>query len=188
MWNSRTKTDLIFEVWEKLDCESVGAAELEAIEIVVRDRFGAGAVDSPMRLARLLADEGAELRHSEVLELAVRRRTESPHDAMLRNIIRVDDLRTARATFRNLENLRKKLKSDEDRDGLRKVRDLAIRARKELVDESADPRAGAGRRKFAAEVADWFGVWLQTPEIFEDWVSLRTASDDFRAGFEEGGS
>ena len=35
MWQSRTKIDLIIEVWEKLDCESVGAAEIEAIEEAV---------------------------------------------------------------------------------------------------------------------------------------------------------
>ena len=28
MWESRTKIDLIIEVWEKLDCESVGAKAL----------------------------------------------------------------------------------------------------------------------------------------------------------------
>ena len=33
MWKSRNKTELIIEVWEKLDCEDVGAAEIEAIEI-----------------------------------------------------------------------------------------------------------------------------------------------------------
>jgi len=32
MWLSRNKNDLIIEVWEKLDCENVGAAEIEAIE------------------------------------------------------------------------------------------------------------------------------------------------------------
>jgi hypothetical protein len=185
MWNSRTKTDLIFEVWEKLDCESVGASELEAIETVLRDRFGPGAVESPMRLARLLADEGAELRHAEVLELAVRRRTESPHDAMLRNIVRVDDLRNARSTFRNLENLRKKLTSEDDRDGLRKVRELAVRARKRLAEESADPKIPANRRAFSSEIAEWFAIWLQTPEIFENWVGLRTGSADFRNEFGE---
>ena len=59
MLQSRTKTDLIIEVWEKLDCESVGAAEISAIETVVLERFGDGAVESPMIIARILADEGA---------------------------------------------------------------------------------------------------------------------------------
>ena len=61
MFTSRTKTDLIIEVWEKLDCESVGAKEIEAIETVVRDRFGYGAVESPMIIARLLALHSASL-------------------------------------------------------------------------------------------------------------------------------
>ncbi len=63
MYKSRTKTDLIIEVWEALDCESVGAKEIIAIEEAVREQFGQNAVESPMILARLLADEGAELRH-----------------------------------------------------------------------------------------------------------------------------
>ena len=76
MFISRTKLDLIIEVWEKLDCESVGAKEIEAIELVVRDKFGESAVDSPMIIARELADEGAELRHAEILKLDVERRLE----------------------------------------------------------------------------------------------------------------
>ena len=54
MWTSRTKQDLIIEVWEKLDCESVGAAEIEAIEEAVRARYGEAAVESPMHIARRL--------------------------------------------------------------------------------------------------------------------------------------
>ena len=59
MFEARNKTDLVIEVWEKLDCESVGAKEILAIEEVVLDRFGRSAVESPMVIARILADEGA---------------------------------------------------------------------------------------------------------------------------------
>src|SRR3982750_2752266 len=78
MWAARTKNDLIIEVWEKLDCESVGAAEVEAIEIVLNEQFGPGAVDSPMEIARAVADEGADLRHSELMELWLARATDRP--------------------------------------------------------------------------------------------------------------
>ena len=36
MWQAKNKRDLMIEVWEKLDCESVGSTEVEAIEEVVR--------------------------------------------------------------------------------------------------------------------------------------------------------
>src|SRR5918997_5969341 len=115
MWTSRTKTDLIIEVWEKLDCESIGAAEIEAIETVVREKYGASAVESPMIIARLLADEGAELRHAEIMELDVERRLESPYAAMFRNILKFSDFKQALISIRHLENLRKKFNAANDR-------------------------------------------------------------------------
>ena len=44
-WRARTKRDLIIEVWEALDCESVGARELDQIQQVLRKELGAGAVE-----------------------------------------------------------------------------------------------------------------------------------------------
>ncbi len=35
------------------------------------------------------------------------------------------------------------------------------------------------------EIAEWFTVWLQTPEIFDDWLELRRRSANFREQFEE---
>src|SRR5438445_6034368 len=116
MWHARTKNDLIIEVWEKLDCENVGAAEIEAIETVVADQYGQAAVDSPMVIARLLADEGAQLRHSEIMRLYVERTSDRPYDAALRNVLKIDGLKTAAASIRNLENLRQKYSRDNDKE------------------------------------------------------------------------
>jgi len=48
MFEARNKADLIIEAWEKLDCESVGAEEIRAIENALLERFGKAALDSPM--------------------------------------------------------------------------------------------------------------------------------------------
>lgn len=183
MWNARNKTDLMIEVWEKLDCESIGAAELEAIEIVVREEYGDGAVESPMRIARLLADEGAELRHSEIMELYLARASDRPYDAALRNVIDVSDLRTTRNSLRNLENLRRKYKADNDKNGLRHVKDIAITAKELAAETAARDNVTADERNLNAEIAQWFTIWLQTPEIFENWVELRQGTDGYKARF-----
>ena len=183
MWISRNKTDLMIEVWEKLDCESIGAAELEAIEIVVREEYGDGAVESPMRIARLLADEGAELRHSEIMELYLARASDRPYDAALRNVIDTTDLRTTRTTLRNLENLRRKYKADDDKNGLRHVKDIAVAAKELAAETAARENVTVEERSLNTEIAQWFTIWLQTPEIFENWVDLRRGSVDFRDKF-----
>jgi hypothetical protein len=35
----------------------------------------------------------------------------------------------------------------------------------------------------AQELAQWLTVWLQNPQIFEDWLALRRATADFRERF-----
>ncbi|HRA39690.1 MAG TPA: hypothetical protein PK108_03955, partial [Pyrinomonadaceae bacterium] len=102
MWHARTKNELIIEVWEKLDCENVGSTEIEAIEIAVAAEYGQAAVDSPMIIARLLADEGAELRHAEIMRLYVERASNRPYDAAFRNLLDLESLLSARRSILSL--------------------------------------------------------------------------------------
>lgn len=185
MYKSRTKTDLMIEVWEVLDCESVGAKEIIAIENAVREKFGKSAVDSPMRIARLLADEGAELRHSEIMKLDIERRLASPYDAMFRNILKFGDFKETLISIRQLENLRRKFKAENDKDGLRLVKETAIKGKQRAVMIANNPRVEQTKREEKAEIAEWFTLWLQSPEIFENWVTLRINSADFRKKFKQ---
>ncbi len=185
MWESRTKIDLIIEVWEKLDCESVGAKEIEAVEMVVREKFGASAVESPMIIARLLADEGAELRHAEIMELDVERRIESPYDAMFRNILKFSDFNQTLASIRQLENLRKKFVAENDREGLRLMREIALKGKNRALMISKNEKVTEEKRAEKQEIAEWFTIWLQSPEVFENWIILRQNSPDFINRFKE---
>jgi hypothetical protein len=179
MFKSRTKNDLIIEVWERLDCESVGAAELIAIEDAVRERYGESAVDSPMVLARLLADEGAELRHSEIMELYVNRRSDTEIDTALRNILDISDLRTTLSSLRRCENLRSKWLRDENPDGIRKLKAKAMSFRDQAADEAVRDRTTREQRLMSAEIAEWITIWLGSPELFDPWVRLRRSSEEF---------
>lgn len=182
MWKARTKNDLIIEVWEKLDCENVGSAEIEAIETVVGSEYGESAVDSPMIIARLLADEGADLRHSEIMRLYVDRASHRPYDAALRNVLKLDGLRNTLTSIRSLEILRRKYAADGDKHGLRYVRETAIRAKNDALDvakKAADPLG----TQVNIEIADWLTIWLQTPGLFETWVRMRQRSADFIGKF-----
>ena len=178
-WQARTKRELMIEVWEHLDCESVGATELEA----VRERFGEGAVESPTRVARVLADEGAELRHAEVLELDARWRTQDPYEAAFRNVLKFSTFEEAAASIRRLDNLRKQFRRKNDRAGLRRVQETVLKGKQRAQMIARNQSVNERKRAEKAEMAEWFTVWLNQPEIFEDWLALRLASKDFRERF-----
>ncbi|MEP7211584.1 MAG: hypothetical protein ABI791_00815 [Acidobacteriota bacterium] len=183
MYDSRTKIDLIIEVWEKLDCESVGAKEILAIENAVRERFGPAAVESPMIIARLLADEGAELRHSEIMNLFVERGSDRPYDAAFRNILKLSELRSAAATIKSLEALRHNFAAAGDKEGLRLLREKVIAGKGEELALSKNKKLEPADRRMHAEIAEWLALWLNTPEIFDQWLSLRKRSADFKKNF-----
>lgn len=183
MFEAKNKADLMIEVWEKLDCESVGADEIIAIEQAVLERFGKAAVDSPMVIARLLADEGAMLRHSEIMSLYVERNSERPFEPAFRNILNINDLPNAAASLRRLENLRRKYLGDGNKEGLRLVREKGREGRSEALERAKDKKLDQAKRSRYAEIAEWLTLWLQSPEMFESWIEIRLASRDFAKKF-----
>jgi hypothetical protein len=186
MWTSRTKIDLIIEVWEKLDCESVGAEEIGAIETAVAARFGDAAVESPMRIARILADEGAALRHAEIMELWVRRFSDKPYEAEFRNLLKLTDLDSALRSIRQVENLRRKFVSTGDNEGLRLLREEVLEAKQRCLKASRDRKLDRQARYVESEIAEWLAIWLGSPELFDNWIKLRRQSPDFRQRFAAG--
>ena len=182
-WKARTKHELMIEVWEHLDCETVGASELEAIAEAVRGRFGEGAEESPAIVARLLADEGAELRHAEVLEADARWRAVDPYEAMFRNVLKFSTFEEAAASIKRLDNLRRQFGRKKDKEGLRRVQETVLKGKQRAQMIARNPSVNERKRAEKAEIAEWFTVWLQQPEIFDDWLGLRRRSPDFRERF-----
>jgi hypothetical protein len=182
-WKARTKHELMIEVWEHLDCETVGAQELEAIAEAVRGRFGEGAEESPAIVARLLADEGAELRHAEVLEADARWRGVDPYEAMFRNVLKFSTFEEAAASIKRLDNLRRQFARKKDKEGLRRVQETVLKGKQRAQMIARNPSVNERKRAEKEEIAEWFTVWLRQPEIFEDWLHLRQRTKDFRTRF-----
>jgi hypothetical protein len=177
-WQSRTKRDLIIEVWEALDCESVGARELEQIQRVLSETLGAGAIESPAAIARVVADEGAALRHPEVFECDLKWRAgKTLHQ------LNFSTLKLALESFGVVEIKRRELEQTKDNLGLLHLSDVIAAARQDSLLLSRSKILPAQERAEAKEVSEWLRVWLLAPELFRDWLELRMRSEEFRKRF-----
>jgi hypothetical protein len=67
-----------------------------------------------------------------------------------------------------------------DRVGAAMVRALVRKGKLRARSLAANPRVQARKRQEKQEIASWFQVWLETPELFVDWLELRKSSDEFR--------
>ena len=176
-WHARTKTDLIIEVWEALDCESVGAPELTKIQEVLRERFGEGASHSPAAIARTLADEGAVLRHPEVLACDYAWREQLINAVLDVKDVDLSSLDGAAATISKLNEVRRTLNGENN--GARKLRAFALALKRDALLVAKSRAIDEQRRQEANEIAQWLTVWLQEPEMFDDWLELRRRSPQF---------
>ena len=185
-WNSRTKQELIIEVWEYLDCESVGSRELEQIQKALREHFGEGASSSssPASIARTVADEGAVLRHPEVFECDRRWREDDLKKWALLGTLDFSDLSSAFAAVVELEERRLQLHGDSEAEGLKNLRQVVAAIRKDLLLKARSKILDDRERAQLKEVSHWLTVWLQSPELFSDWLDLRRRSPEFRRRFE----
>ena len=172
---NRTNELLVIELWQPLNKEVVGASELEFIQESVVTRFGMGV--SPASIARAVADHGARLRHPDILATDVRWRERNflltPED------LAFGTLAAANALIEKIERLRENF--EDNPSAFEHLRQSVLQIKTEL-----ELLAGAekcGNRDLAGEVAQWLTVWLQTPQIFQEWLSLRRATRDFRERF-----
>jgi hypothetical protein len=188
----RTKRELIIEVWNRLGRTSIGEVELGQIQQSTRGQFGEGADESPAAIARVLADEGAELRHPEVIEFDARWR-EAKIEREAGKLNDLDDflagkplrLEQAESLIRRLETLRKTSETSGDQITLKQVRNLVINARRFAESLAKDRTLDATARAEQAELAEWLKVWIHTPNLFGDWLELRRRAPDFRRKFSE---
>jgi hypothetical protein len=182
-WKARTKHDLIIEVWETLDCESVGARELELIQRVLSEKFGVGALASPGAIARIVADEGAVLRHPEVFECDFKWRKQMAGAVIFQSGPDFSCLSIAFESMVRVEEQRLKLQIEADENGQAALRNIISAARKDALLRARSKIIEASQREEAKEISDWLGVWLQAPELFSDWLDLRRRSPEFRIKF-----
>ena len=184
-WSARHKRDLIIEVWEYLDCESVGASELEQIQQALTEKFGAGGVTSPASIARTVADEGAILRHPEVFQCDVDWREQNLKRWQFRQGLDFSDFSSAFASVVRLEEQRLQLQVDQEAAGLKELRDLVVFARKDSLLQARSKILDSSVRERLKEISEWLAVWLQSPELFSDWLDLRRRSPEYKKKFPE---
>ena len=182
-WQARTRQELIIEVWEALDCESVGERELLAIQEELHKALGAGAVVSPAAIAREVADEGAVLRHPEVLHCDTKWRARQLTGLFAAGQLDFENLESAAASMGVVETLRASAQENHDRATLKRLRELIVHFRQQEDLISRSKIVSASEKAVAKEIADWLAVWLEQPDLFSDWLNLRQRSPDYLQQF-----
>jgi len=102
-----------------------------------------------------------------------------------RDALDFSDLSLAFPSIVKIEEKRLHLQADNEATGLKELRDIVAAARKDLLLKARSKIIERGVRKQLQEISEWLTVWLQSPELFSDWLDLRRRSPEFRKRFSD---
>jgi hypothetical protein len=107
-----------------------------------------------------------------------------PYDKALDGTLCFRSFAECEATLHNLERLRRDYLSRGDLKGVEQCRVVALLGRTRAEAISRNKRVMQQKKDLKQEVANWFRIWLENPDVFWEWLPLRKASEEFRSLFE----
>ena len=79
--------------------------------------------------------------------------------------------------------LYREFKEKNDRGKLRRLKELADTARRRALLIAENEKVAEKKRKEKKEIAFWFELFRENPELFPDWLDLRKRSSGFKRRF-----
>jgi hypothetical protein len=116
----------------------------------------------------------------QVLAMVLRLKIDPPYCDILDSVLAFSSFEEAEKTIQRLDYLCRNYQLVSDKKGVDYCRRVAAlgRQRAELI--SRNRRVNLLKRLQKKEIAQWFGIWLETPSIFKDWLSMRKSTEEFQ--------
>src|SRR5690348_15004044 len=178
--NATTKKQLIHELKVARGLAQAGADEIRAIQADLRARLGPQHKTSASYIANVLRADGVRVNYQDRYVDSV---IPEPYARRLEGLLQFHDFTDAEAALRKLDDAYREYRSVSDRDGTTFVRELAAKGRQRAEGIAGNGRVREEKRREKGEIARWFKLWLDLPDLFFDWLEMRKRSEEFKQLF-----
>jgi hypothetical protein len=175
-----TKKQILLDFCRAQGRKRLEAGDLHAARNELRRHFGPGDRTSLGYIASILREAGYDVQYEDLYSDPV---IPEPYADRLKGVLEFRDLAGAELSLRRLDAIYREYSIAADRQGATMVRALVRKGMLRARALAANPRVQASKRQEKQEIARWFEVWLETPDLFADWLALRKSSDEFRKLF-----
>ena len=175
---ARSKKALILEAARALAKPRYTPAEIEQIRRKLIATLGAAAgKTSADYIVSVLEEAGLRV------VMSTRSDTEGLYEEEFSDLLHFSTLDEAEMCLVRLDELMRKFLAEEERAAAERVREVARLGRRRAEMISRNHKVDATKRAEKEEIAQWFAIWLATPDAFFDWLEVRKQSPDFQSRF-----
>ena len=174
---SSTKKGLILEAAHALGKPRFTPAEIEQIRRQLISQLGASGKTSADYVVSVLEEAGMRVVWSTKSD------TEGRYEEEFTDLLHFSTFTEAEMCLVRLDEMLRKFVTESERTAAERVREVARLGRRRAEMISRNHKVEAENRAQKEEVAHWFGIWLETPDAFFDWLEVRKQSPDFQKKF-----
>ena len=176
----KSKREMVLDIYDREAMGEVTAREIAIINQGLIEEYGEGGVMDPGEIARVLVDEDIPIRYGQIFRMATQA---EKYENLVKYLPRLGDLDRAATSIFELDELYRKFQRASDRIGVRCARQAALRGKQTAEQVAVDQTQSDQVRAAHGEIAQWLTVWLQTPDLFEQWLQIRQGTVEYRAKF-----
>ena len=173
----QTKKDLILEIARSLKMARFTPAEIEQIRRQLVARLGEAGKTSTDQVAGVLEDAGLRVVWS------TRADTEGRYEEEFQDLLHFSTLEEAEMCLIRLDELWRRFVFEGETAAAERALEVARLGRRRAEMISRNAKVEAKKRAEKREIAQWFQIWLETPDAFFDWLELRKQSAEFQKNF-----
>src|SRR6202007_200461 len=173
----KTKKKLILQVAREIGAQRYTAAEIEQLRRRLIADYGEEGKTASEYIAEVLKDAGLRV------SLSMQEEAEEQYEEEFEDLLHFKTLEDAEVSIMRLDELMRKFQTHGERAAVERVLNVARLGKRRAERIARNPKVEKPKREEKEEIANWFRIWLETPDVFFDWLDVRKQAPDFRAKF-----
>jgi len=173
----KTKKAMILEAARELALEKWTTAEIEQLRRKLIAEHGEEGKSSNEYIAEVLKSMGWKVQMTE------REEAEERFEEEFEDILHFKTLQDAEVSLTRLDELLRRFRTHGEKAAVERVLEIARLGKRRAEMIAHNRKVEAPKREEKKEIAEWFRIWLETPDAFFDWLEVRRASPEFREKF-----
>ena len=173
----KTKKSLILETAREINVQKWTPAEIDQLRRRLLAEHGEAGKTGSEYIADVLKDAG----HKVLLTL--QEEAEEQYEEEFEDLLHFKTLEDAEVSVMRLDELMRKFRAHGEHAAVERVLNVARLGKRRAEMIARNHKVEAHKRAEKLEIANWFRIWLETPDAFFDWLDVRKQSPEFRAKF-----
>ncbi len=173
----KTKKALILETAREINAQKWTPAEIDQLRRRLIAEHGEAGKTASDYIADVLKDAG----HKVLLSL--QEEAEEQYEEEFEDLLHFKTLEDAEVSIMRLDELMRKFRAHGELAAVERVLNVARLGKRRAEMIAHNHKVEPHKRAEKEEIANWFRIWLETPDAFFDWIDVRKQSPEYLAKF-----